>query len=500
MDGAAPPTSKAGGDRSTAPVSGVAHRFVVPPVIAYALVIFFDKLFSFITIPLMAYYVSPADYGRYDVALSMLEIVTIIAALGLTDTLVRFSTTAATPEARTSAAAELLGVAIILAVTLLITLQLLAPALMRGWQITLDATAVRASLATNAINCLSDMAMVWLRIRDRVRLFVTIAICRILAFVSATIFSLVGGYGVDGILLGSSLIGIVSMPIILSFMVRETGVKFSPAAVRNVLVYGLPLVASGVCGYALSGLSRLFLIENAPIDAIGLLSLATRLASVVTLLFVPYVLWWGPIRFAVLQEPGGLGRTSAQWGAGFALLICAMAFTILAAPVVVYLALPAAYVGSLIYLPGMVLAAALVQLSWLTNVGTYARSNGVAVFTIEVLSAVLATLGYWLLVPRYGIAGAIVALNLALFARWGLHLIVGHTKAPIQYPVVSALLLALAAFCAIQFAPAETQLVARSAWTLLAMAGMISVAITTGLAGPIVSGLRQAYLGSSLGR
>ena len=63
----------------------------IPPAVAYVACAFVEKAFSFITIPLMAIYVPPSEYGRYDLAISLVEFFGIVFAFGLGDTLIRFT-------------------------------------------------------------------------------------------------------------------------------------------------------------------------------------------------------------------------------------------------------------------------------------------------------------------------------------------------------------------------------------------------------------------------
>ncbi|MFM2422107.1 MAG: hypothetical protein RL291_637, partial [Pseudomonadota bacterium] len=75
-----------------AEIASTSSRWMrMPPVAFYAVSVVLDKGFSLLTIPLVAAYLAPSEFGRLEVALSLIEFVGLIMALGLADTLVRFA-------------------------------------------------------------------------------------------------------------------------------------------------------------------------------------------------------------------------------------------------------------------------------------------------------------------------------------------------------------------------------------------------------------------------
>ena len=136
----------------------------------------------------------------------------------------------------------------------------------------------------------------------------------------------------------------------------------------------------------------------------------------------------------MLREPDGLDYSAKVWGWGFTILIVSAVGVSLAAPLFIHLAMPPEYLAAARYIPWLVGICVLNELAALCSVGCYARNNSSLVLAVNGAAAVVAVAGYLLLIPSYGIEGAIAATILAHFLRIGLFIWLGHKSAPIAYP------------------------------------------------------------------
>ena len=81
----------------------------------------------------------------------------------------------------------------------------------------------------------------------------------------------------------------------------------------------------------------------------------------------------------------------------------------LAMPLFVWTALPETYAPALVWLPWLIVAIALNELVSLSNAGAYLGKATWRVLGINASAASIALVGYSILVPLHGIAGAIEA-------------------------------------------------------------------------------------------
>ena len=441
------------------------------PPLAYAASVAVDKGFSIVSIPLLAAYLMPSDYGRLDVAISLIESAGLVMSFGMADTLVRFAGMAHSETERKRCISELLACALLLTFAIGAALQLAAPWLADTFKISISTTALRWGLFGATLTALIELPLMWLRLADRAGLFLAITGVRSAIQVMAMWLVLRAGYGADGILIANGMTILVLSCLLTAWQIAETGLAFSVVALRRIVNYGVPLVLAALAMFALGSCNRLFLSGQVADSEIAFLGLATKLALAAPLLFQPFNLWWGARRFTALGEPDGLEQSAWAWGLGYSMLIVSALGVCMVGPVFIELAFPGHYAEASHYLPFVVLICVLNELNTLCNTGTYARDNGLGVLAANSCGAVVAVAGYAILTPTFGVPGVIGATIAGHLMRLAVFLHTGHALAPIRYPFAAAAAVFMLAATAIAFAPPASQLVARTVWSVLAVAG-----------------------------
>lgn len=460
-----------------------ATRQRLPPPVAYASSVIIERLFSFITIPLTAAYVTPAQYGQYDLTVSVIEFFSVILALGLADCVIRFGTTSATQSGQQQVWSEFLGVGLLFSVVLGVAAQLSLPFIGAMLHLKGDLLALRCSIAAVAFGGLVDASLCWIRFKGRSDLYFCFVALRALALACATTAALVAGFGVQGIMISNAALMTAFSLIAGGWVVRETGISLSPSRLRQLIVYGGPLVGGGLLMFMLGSCNRWFLPGHVTDMDIAYLGLASRLAMLVALAFAPFVLWWGPKRINALLQPGGQRTTETVWGNGFATLILGAVAVSLAGPIFIELLLPKSYGPATVYLPAMAFVQVVMGLVWLSNASIYARPTGLAAFAVDFTGVLVAVSGFIFLVPAYGIAGAIASTALGHIVR--LALVIGHGElvAGLAFPLKRAsAILALAIFLIILAPGSQASLVGRMIWGLASLLAMGGTLVLSGVA------------------
>lgn len=449
----------------------------VPPAVYYTASVLFDRGIALLTIPLAAAYMAPAEFGRLDVAVSLIEIVGLVLALGHGECLLRFASTSGTAEERSSVAAEFLGSALVAALVLGLLLQLIAPLLVTALSIGIEMSAMRWALAGAAVTALIDMPLMWLRLNQRAAGIFAFSMIRSLIQVSImwAVFAL--GFGAEGLLVANAIIAVAIAVILTALYWRRHSVAFSSRGFLRAASYGSPLVVSGLATFAVGSLSRWFLSGRVSDAEIAHLALAAKLGLATALVLQPFTLWWIARRMAVLMEPGGHRRSAELWGTGVAILIAGAVAVNLAAPVFVHLVFPPGYHAAIALLPFAVLVCVINEINTLSNVGSHLRPTGLSVMGINIAGAVAAVVGYAVLIPWLGVLGALVAMMLGHAVRLALFLADGHVVAPIPYPVERAALLAVAAAVLVAAAPSPESVWLRIGWTLAAGVILVGLAL-----------------------
>ena len=444
------------------------------PGIAYTASVVFDKGFSIITIPLVASFLAPTDYGQLDIVVSVIEFSGLVLALGVADTLIRFASAVDTVAERQRCAAQLLGTALVLALVLGGLLQLAAPWIAAALNIQVGLPALRIGLAGATVTALIETPLIWLRLNQRSDLYLGFVLTRACGQVALMWCVLAAGWGSDGLLLANGGAMLLFATCLVGWQLSSTGIALSRQAVVRIGTYGLPLVGAGLAMFALGSGNRWFMAGRITDAEIAFLALAFKLALAAPLLLQPFALWWNPQRLAALTAPGGLEKSATAWGWGVSMLILSALAVTLGGPVLIHLALPPAYAGAVVYLPFAVLVCALNELNSLCNVGAYAKANGLYVFAANAAGAATAIVGYWLLVAPFGVPGVLAAMIAGHLVRLTMFTVIGRTIAPIRYPVLPGLAAAAGAVAAIWFAPATTDVLARVLWSAVAIPAVVS--------------------------
>lgn len=460
----------------------------LPSAVIYAISVFAEKAVSLIMLPITAAFVLPAAYGAYDVAVSVIEFLTVIMAMAIGPTVIRFASTAQSEHESTEATAELFGTSLFAAAVAAVPLMIMTPYAVEALGVEVHHTAFRILTAAVITQVCVEVPLVWIRLKDRARQFLVLVLGRTLAQSILMTSVLVMGYGVPGIMASNGIVLFGFSAVLLYFQARDTGLKISKRAALRIVTYGLPIVGSALAMFALGNLNRFVLPGIVSTETIAHFGLASRLAIIVWLLLYPFELWWQPKRIAALKEPGGLDLSARMWGLGFGLLLFSSLGLSLFGPVLIVAILPAGYAGAVGYIQPLILAQIAHHTVNLTNVGTYARNNGYAILTIDVLGGLIAVTGYLTLAPNFGIPGIIAAMIAGNLVRFALHLRIGNRLAPIRYPWFGAATSLVVMLLLVTIAPAADQMILRTAYTALA-AGILIIAM-------VGSGLIQVRPGS----
>ncbi|MEP3526121.1 MAG: lipopolysaccharide biosynthesis protein [Hyphomicrobiales bacterium] len=439
------------------------------------------KGFSLLTIPLMTNFVSPADYGHLDVVVSFMEFLGLIFALGLADTLFRFASNQKNASKQSQIAAEIIGTGIILAVLLGITVQLFVPVFLASLPIEFGEGAIRAGFFAATLSGLIALPLAWVRLKNQPFLFFIFTAMRGFLLALSTVSVAWAGYDIETILYTNAAVDILIATIILSSMIRSTGVSFRLAAFKRTFNYGLPLVGGSLAMFALGALDRWFLVGTVSNISLAHYAVATKLALAAPLLMQPFSLWWFAQRYEILAQPQGRERVASIISVGFVILFLSAAIISLAAPLFIHITMPAEYMKAVVYLPWLVAITVLNESNGLLNLGVYRKDHGYLVMTINSVAAIVALVGYWIAIPTYGIAGAIAATLLAQSVRLCLFLLLGQKEIAIPYALGRISAIGLLTALIISTAPPATDKIALILWTTVGLCAIAASAFLTRL-------------------
>ncbi|MGL5321721.1 MAG: lipopolysaccharide biosynthesis protein, partial [Aeromonas veronii] len=312
-------------------------------------------------------------------------------------------------------------------------LWLLAPVVQAWLPVETRLADVRWVLCALPFEGVIGVPLAWLRMRNQARLFFVATAGKAVIQSVLTGWWLWLGWGVSGVL-ASGTLTCVALALLLSlWQWRDSGIRFDWQHYRPLLRYGLPLVVSGLAGFALSGLDRWLLADVVGEALLAYYAVAGKLALAVGLLLQPFALWWYPRRFMLLREPDGL-RLNAHYSVmGSVLGFVTAGIVGLTAPLLIRWLTPESYHGAIAYIPLLVLGMAVRNVSDLLNVGCFSGEKSNAQMVINLGCSALGVAGFLLAIPPFGVAGVIWTLLLVYLVRALAFYLVSQRLLPLPY-------------------------------------------------------------------
>ena len=378
------------------------------------------KALAMLTLPLLTAMLAPADFARLELLSSAAEIGALFAGAGLVDTAYRFAGTNDTAGRR--AAAEVLGLGMMIA--LAGTALAVAFASRFAALIPLPTGAPDMALLGTAVALESVIAvpLAWMRMRGKAGRYAAATALRSTLQAGLVAACVMAGWGVTGVLAGGAIAAVAAAVLLTVRQARKSGLIVAPRGWGRFLAYGLPLVGSGLASFMLGTADRWLLAGTVAAAELGQYGLAAKIAMIAALLTQPFELWWYPQRIRMLSTPDGVARSARIVTTGIALTVLSAGATAVAGPLLIRVLTPVAYHPAAVFVPWLAAGLALQSLGSLVNVGCYVGRTGNVPMVVNGVAGGVAVAAYLLLIPHYGVSGAIAATLVAQATRFALFL------------------------------------------------------------------------------
>lgn len=252
----------------------------------------------------------------------------------------------------------------------------------------------------------------------------------------AVLFVAVLELGVAGALLGAATASLVMIPIRLLFIRDLFSRSFSFKLLKQLLLFGLPLVPMNIAFWLFSNADRLMLARLANLEAVGLYSIAGSLAAVIMLLQNAIGQSWLPHGIKIFEEDKQLAslvfaRTMVFFLAAMGLLITGF---VALAQEVIFILVPPAYYTAFTVIPYLAAGFIFFTSAHVSVVAIMAKNKTIFIMVACWLVAVINIGLNALLIPTFGIngAGAATGFSYLLFALS--YALVSKRLWPVDYP------------------------------------------------------------------
>jgi len=380
-----------------------------------------SKAVSILMLPIYTRLLTPGDYGVLALITMTFEVVTIFAGSRIAVGIFHFYHKGESDrEKRGVVSTAFLLLAVMYSAAAAATIYWASPiALVVFGEGEIYAELIRLAATSMVFEGLLLVPTALFQLQDRSKLFVLVSLVRLaLQVASNLIFLIPFQLGVAGVMWGAVVTHGVMGTALSVWLIGSVGARFDLTAAKAFLRFGVPLMVMQVATFIVTFGDRYFLNQAGDTAQVGLYSLAYQFGFLVmTLSYIPFQQVWDPQRFALAKRPDR-DEIYARVLIYVSILVvtAALGIALFAGDVLRVIASPEFH-SAAVFVP--VLAAAYVVQSWsyFLNLGIYITERTEYFTLANWISAVVAVIGYVLLIPRWLAWGATITTLVALIVR-----------------------------------------------------------------------------------
>ena len=181
--------------------------------------------------------------------------------------------------------------------------------------------------------------------------------------------------GIEGIFIARLIGGFISMSIVLIFMRKNFVLNFSKKILIKSIRYSLPLVPASIGSVLSANANRFFITTFLTMSAVGIYAFSLKIASVMHMVYIAFIMAWGPFLFSKLKE-----KNHKRYFADILMVIATPVFIFviglsLFAKEIVQLISPIEFEQSTLYVGGLALYYSLFIIKEVVDVGPKATEK-----------------------------------------------------------------------------------------------------------------------------
>lgn len=382
--------------------------------IVYAIGNIGTRATSFLLIPLYTRILSLEEYGLFFTMLVVIQLMIILMSVGVRTSFLRFI------KDNTGQVGQLLG-------------SLIVTNLIGGFSVTGISFLILKPFFRNLFHsqnvdqtllliCLASLSqslclnvMTYFRAQNKPGKFVLAGFsCSFLLISMSVLFLLVLNQGIHGALLSIIIAYSIVFLVILTGFFRNVVIEFSMKMTAGFFRYGSPLILSMLGQFIIGSMGIYFLNRSSSLENVAIYSLGYKLSQImVMVLILPFQLVYEPFVFANSQSDKIKDTLTKMFTYFVFTFLLSSIVLIIGCYILFPLIAPSDYTGA--YLVFMLLLPASLFIGMyyfgevLINVRNKTKTTGMMVTGCTLVSLLV----YYLLVPRYGLYGAIISLNVS---------------------------------------------------------------------------------------
>lgn len=376
---------------------------------------------SFIMLPIYTRCLTPADYGIIELLSMIIDLSGILLGLRMGEAIFRFYTQYDSQDEKNeviSTSLILLGILNLAGVSILMLGSGLVSSLVFGSGE--YAYFVSLFAFTLLFNSFIEIPLLFVRAQQKPWLYVTFSLLKLMVQLTLNIyFVVILRMGVEGVIYSTLLSGAVIAAVMLGYTFVHIKIRFAREKAGKLVTFSLPLVIASLISFYFTFGDRFVLRMFAGLEGVGIYALGYKFGFLLRyFVWEPFGNIWDTQKYEIYRQENARQIYKQYFFAiSVVMIFFALVVSVFIKDLLRVMSAPE-FVSAYKVVP-FVMAAYLVQsLASYCNLGIMLKGKTFYITQATIISAVVITLGWIILIPIFGVIGAALATFIGFVARF----------------------------------------------------------------------------------
>jgi O-antigen/teichoic acid export membrane protein len=296
----------------------------------------------------------------------------------------------------------------------------------------------------SSLEVMNRLSLDFIRVMQKPILFVLASIIRFTLVLGLNIYFVAHReMGIEGILwgqlIGSAFLFLLTTPFLISRMKIGWDIRI----IKELISYGIPIIFSSMAMFMLTLGDRYLIKILLEYERVGIYSLSYKIASVIKLILIQaFQLGFIPIVFNMFGKTDFrrfVTKISTYYI--FVLFFASLALSVFSKEIVYSFARDPNYYEAYLYIPYMLFAFCFQALQYVFTIGLHYVKKVRYFVWITLVSGLIHILLSWFFLPRIGLYGSVLAVNISSLFMAGITYIIAQRFYAIPYEIKKILLI-----------------------------------------------------------
>ncbi len=265
------------------------------------------KAIGFFTFPLIASYLSPAEYGTLEMVGTITGFLALLINCGVNNSVQRYYWDSETDEfERNNIVTSGLFIQVFFAlilVTFSTTLFFFYPSILSEFNVSIPFFPVMCAILTAAFMQIVDFSQDIIRLYFKPKLFLFVSFLNKALVLSISVFVIViFKKGVEDVLVFQTASYFILLPLVLFLIRKDLNLKFDKKWASKIFNFGYPFIFTSLAFYFFSAMDRWMIAKYSTIEEVGIYSVSFRFTTLIVFVSSAFGQAWSPYAIKIKTE------------------------------------------------------------------------------------------------------------------------------------------------------------------------------------------------------